>query len=62
MKIGQEEELGSDLEQVIAMLERSEIDYTHHHEGEDGVEEEEDEDKEEESERGEGSNGKRSLL
>lgn len=41
MKLGQEEETGNELEQVIAMLERSEIDYVHQYEGEDGSEDEE---------------------
>lgn len=34
MKIKKNEEMGSDLEQIIAILERSEIDYTHQYEGE----------------------------
>jgi thiamine phosphate synthase YjbQ (UPF0047 family) len=31
----EEQEVGSDLEQIISMLERSEIDYLHQYEGED---------------------------
>lgn len=36
MKLGSDEEIGNDLEQVIAMLEKSEIDYVHQYDGEDG--------------------------
>ena len=41
MKKDQGEEIGSDLEQMIAMLERSEIDYLHQYDGEDSEEGEE---------------------
>lgn len=35
MKLGSDEKVGSDLEQVIAMLERSEIDYVYQYDSDD---------------------------